>query len=244
MFSSGKTVTGLLVAAAAGMLALSTSAKAGTVDSNVELDVNSITIQARNAADTMNVGFNSSFSGLLVFGKDADSSLGMKIDSGKAVAGAIVGFTGRISLTNGNITGGTLSVMVSNPDSSVDTYSTNVVPGSGTINSPPNAALASLGFYLSGATAGGTFTDSNFGGLDVSVWNGQQPLAGSFLQFRYKPSTNGFDSDSDVNLYATAQIPDGAITAAAPLPASAWAGMALLGGLGAVRKMARRRRSA
>jgi len=228
-----------------GLVLTGSAAFAGAVETDLHLNAASITIQARNVGNTMNVAFNSAtFTGALVFGLDSDSSMSVAIDSTNQAnfAGTIIGLNGTVNLTSGQITSGMMSVLVQNPDSSVDQYAYDVVTGSGSVSRPSQpSAFAIQGYSLSGLTSDGIFTDANFGGVDISSWFNQQPVEGSFLQFNYHPNAAGYDNNANVNVTAAAFV--SSPLAPVPLPRSAWAGGFLLMGFGAWRKISSWRKS-
>jgi len=220
-----------------------THAKA--IETDLQLNLSGVTIQAENASGTMNVPFtSSSFSGKLVFGSSNSSTLAVGIDSTpqSSYNGTIIGFNGEVTLSSGKIAGGQMSVLVQNPDTSVDVYSYNVVNNSGSVSRPASpSAFASQGYSLSGLTSDGLLSDANFGGVDVSTWFNQQPLEGSFLQFNYHPDSAGFDNNSSVNITAIGTISSLNLPAV-PLPRSVWAGALLMFGFGGWRKLTTWRR--
>jgi hypothetical protein len=71
------------------------------------------------------------------------------------------------------------------------------------------------------------FANSDFGGTDVTFWENLQPLPGSFLQFHYRPNSDGVDDQADMELYVIGDQSSGGPTV--PLPMSALGGLLGIG---------------
>lgn len=204
--------------------ALAAAMAAGTTASAVEtlqMDINGFQVQVKDAA-----GNNSAFGGLshtgsidfstgpfAVLNSIAISQTGIGgefVDQG--FSGTLASFGGFISLVNGQVTGGELSVTVD----SGDTYTADI-SGSGGKVSP----FVGGGFKLESMTFDGLFTDALFGNVDISnFFNIQdQGLFGSLLQFNFDPNANGAGF-SDMDLFVLV-----------PLPPAGWAGLATLAGV-------------
>jgi hypothetical protein len=190
----------------------------------LQLDVNAIGLQVHNAQ-----GANSAFGGLTHTGSInfsfisnatalegiyvQSSQFGPWIDQG--FSGSLTNFTGTINLTNGLVTGGSVSVTAG-----ADSYSCGIVPDIGQVQN-----YIGGGFTVQGLTFQGAFSDSTFGNVDVSPWfaaNGG--LFGSFLEFNFQPNEDGAGV-SDMELFVDT----------VPLPPAAWAGMATMAGFAAFR---------
>src|SRR5205814_8684227 len=133
------------------------------------------------------------------------------------------GCTGQVTLVNGQVTGGSITVAISNGDS----YTCGITPSSGAVST-----YVGGGFKIEALTRNGMFNDAQFGNVNVSPWFAAQSpngLPGSFLQFNFNPNASGA-ANSDMDLFVDV----------APLPPAAWAAMATLAGIVTVRRMRRR----
>ena len=206
----------LKIAAAAGMAALGTHASAASL---MQLDVNTLTAQARDAA-----GSNSAFGGIthtgsVAFNANPNSSLaGLFIDgvNQNIASGQLSSFSGVIDLVNGQVAGGSMSMTLNNSD----TFDADIVPGQGQVTD----IVGFGGFFIEGLTTNAIFNASTFAGANIQEFFDNQPLTGSFVNFQFNPNVNGRSNNTDIDVFAV------------PAPAS----MALLGLGGLV--AARRRR--
>jgi len=210
------------------------AATVATATPTLQFDVNQFQTQARNSGGT-----NSPFGGLSHSGSVAFSfSPGNTILNGifiqTIVGGAfsnagfsgftLTSFSGQVNLTNGQVTGGTISLGISNGD----TYTCNIASNSGGVSN-----FVGGGFKIEALTSGGHFSDAQFGNVNVSPWfnaQGLNGLPGSFLQFNFNPNASGA-ATSDMDLFVDV----------VPLPPAAWAGMATLAGAMVVRRIRRSR---
>ena len=197
----------------------------------LQFDVNTIGIQARDSG-----GANSAFGGLTHTGSVnfsyssftalqgmfvQNTSFGPWIDQG--FSGTLSGFTGVVTLDNGMVTGGSISLSV---NGNSDTYSAQIVPGVGRVR-----PYVGGGYTVQGLTFAGFFSDALFGNVDVTEWfNGNGGIFGSFLEFNFDPNTDG-GGFADVDIFADA----------VPLPATAWAGLGTMAGMVAVQWVRRRK---
>jgi len=171
----------------------------------LQFDVNSIGIQARDG-----VGANSAFGGLahtgslnFSFNPSYTALAGMFVQSAsfgpwsdQGFGGTLSGFTGTITLDNGMVTGGSLSLGV---NGGTDTYSAQVVPGVGRVR-----PYVGGGYTVQGLTFAGFFSDAQFGNVDVTQWfNSNGGIFGSFLEFNFDPDPNG-GGFADMDLFADA----------------------------------------
>jgi hypothetical protein len=196
----------------------------------LQMDINSFNMQARSSDEGAGPWGGIHHTGSIFFSKGdgaLQALLSMDEIGGASTnlgfAGVMDAFSGRVDLQDGQVTGGQLSVHLS----SGDTYATNITPGVGRVSN-----FVGGGFTLDAITAGGLFSDSQFANVDVSPWQGAQGnagLPGSFLQFKFKPNSDGF-STSDMDLFVDA----------VPLPPAAWTGLATLGVVGVGRRLRRR----
>ncbi len=200
----------------------------------LQMDLNSFATQATNGG-----GANSAFGGLTHTGA-VKFSIGAGVLNGIFIQNVANGpftnanfagftltnFTGQVNLNNGQVTGGNLTVTISNND----TYTANITPGSGAVSN-----YVGGGFKIEALTGAGFFNDNQFGNVNVSPWfnaQGLNGLIGSFLQFNFAPNAAGAAS-SDRDLFV--DVPQ-----LVPLPPAAWAGLATLGGAMIVRRIRRR----
>ncbi|MCC5787764.1 MAG: PEP-CTERM sorting domain-containing protein [Phycisphaerales bacterium] len=204
-----------LIAAFAG---LAVAAGHASAQSLLQLDVNTLTAQARDAANNNSPFGGTNHTGSVAFSANANSSLVDIFIDGSAqniAAGQLSSFTGVIDLVNGAVTGGSLSIVASG-----DTFNADIASGIGQVNQ----AVGFGGFFIDGLLANATFSGSSFAGADVTPFFDAQPLTGSFVSFQFNPNSNGRSNMTDIDIWVV------------PAPAS----MALLGLGGLV--AARRRR--
>jgi hypothetical protein len=208
----------------ASVLAASVVAQADPI---LQFDVNSFNVQTTNTA-----GIGSAFGGLSHTGSVNFSMGSFSVLNGMfantpsggplvnlGFNGTLSNFTGQVTLVNGQVTGGSLTIAV---NGGTDTYTTNVV-ASGQVES-----YIGGGFKIEGLSAGGGFSDAAFGNVDVSSWF-NAALFGSFLQFNWIPDGNGAGF-GDMDIFVDV----------VPLPPAAWGGLAMLGLVAVVRKARRR----
>lgn len=224
----GIRLVGAIVALVVGAVAAPTPARADSVI-NIQLDVNGLTLQARDAAGH-DVAFGAGpFTGSLAFGLGDNANLNSVLIDGAArpeYHGTLAGVTGHLDFIDDALSGGMLSVAVRNPDATLDTYGLSLVPGSGALFRATNGLLLrTVGHVAKGDTAGGAFDKATFGGVNVAPWFTNGPVPGSFIAFKYNPDATGFGSSVDLDLTAAAPT-------AAPLPSAAWGGLALFAVLG------------
>ncbi len=202
-----------------GLIALGAFAITGVAHANtlLQIDLNSLTATASSA------GFSTSFTGTISLSDDANSTLnGVKIDGTSQTIGAgfvLSSLTGSITTVGGAVTGGSFSVSVSD-GFTTDTYTASIVAGSGSINTQ-----AGQGFTIDGLTFSGFFSSTSFAGVNVSVWDSNEPLTGSFLNFAFDPGAGTTDADADLDVFVVV-----------PLPTGAGLGLAGLIGLAGVRR--------
>lgn len=133
---------------------------------------------------------------------------------------------GELTFAGGLLTGGSFSVTLDNTEA--HTYSASIKPGTGRLG-----ASNHMGYSIDGLTINGAFSDAAWGDLDVTPWHDAQggagALTGAFFQFRFWPSPAG-NGTADTEMFVLV-----------PLPPAAWAGLAMLGGVGGLRRLRRRR---
>lgn len=226
------TMRKVLGAAVAAVLATGTAASAD-MHKTLQLDINTISVQAQNAG-----GLNSPFGGLnhtgslnFSFASGITHLLGVFVQEGsgpwvnQGFNGQLSDVDGVIHLNNGQVSGGQIMVTVNN----ADTFSTQISSGAGGVTT-----LAGGGFRIEGLTFDGLFSGSMFGNVDVSTWFNAQPLVGghpgSFLSFNFEPNASGA-AFADMDMFIEV----------IPLPPAAWMGMAMMSGLMAAGYVRRRR---
>jgi hypothetical protein len=215
-----------------GSAAILAGGAAALASPTLQMDLNAFSTQAKNGG-----GANSAFGGLNHTGA-INFSLGAGVINGLFIqptqgapfqnanfSGTWTAFTGSITLNNGQVTGGSLTVTISGGDS----YTCGITPGSGFVSN-----FVGGGFKVEALTRNGLFNDAQFGNVNVSPWfNAQNPngLPGSFLQFNFTPNAAGFAS-ADMDLFVDVVV--------VPLPPASWAGLAALSAFAIVRRAARR----
>ena len=201
--------------------ALAVSAGAALATPTLQFDVNQFNTQARNSA-----GANSAFGGLTHSGSvNFSFAAGISVLNGIFIqtvpngpfnnanfsGSTLSNFTGAINLSNGQVTGGSITLSISNGDS----YTCGITPGSGAVST-----YVGGGFKIEALTRNGMFNDAQFGNVNVSPWfnaQGVVGLPGSLLQFNFNPNATGACT-ADMDLFVDV----------VPLPPAAWAGLGTL----------------
>lgn len=186
----------MLAAALSASLILVQAAPAQ--ERTLQIDVNNLAFQARNA-----LGAPAPFAGLthtgslhMTFQAPQSEIVGVLMKTG---AGPFVlqgGFTGsltsalvHIDLSGGAVTGGSMMFEIDGgPGSGGDRYSADI-GAAGSV-----ATFVGGGFQIDGLTNSGMFNDANWGGVDIADFfasQGGQFLVGSFLSFRIQPDGQG-----------------------------------------------------
>jgi len=196
-------------------------ASAASAGGELQLDVNSMTVQAKDSADGLgsDVAFGGeTHTGSVLFGTDGNTNLNDILIDGTSVGPvpdadwSLTSLTGFINLDNGTVTGGEFEIEITNSDTlDVDTYSAVIVNGTGDVNDE------APGFAIDGLTFMGMFDDAEFGGVDTQQWFDNQPLFGSFTNFAFNPNSGGFDNDANLDVFVAVPLPAGAGLAAAGL---------------------------
>lgn len=213
--------------AIATVLAAGAAASAAPV---LQFDVNGFNTQAVNGANA-NVAFGGlTHTGAVKFTTGSGGLNGIFIQSVPSGAFAnagfagstLTGFTGQVNLVNGAVTGGSLTIAISNGDS----YTCSIKPGVGAVST-----YVGGGFKIEALTQAGLFNDAQYGNVNVTPWFASQAgggLLGSFLQFNFAPNAQGA-ATADMDVFVDV----------VPLPPAAWAGLATMG-VAAVRRLRRR----
>lgn len=231
----GASAKQFLSAAVAGLSGLVIAAPAARADSiqELQLDINSITIQATNLQGGNTAFGGAHHTGMLVFTMDGDSTIGLSLDgvAQNSFNAVFFGLSGQITFVDGQSQGGSMTVMVKNlSDSSVDTYSFDIAAGSCLTRPIGQSSFHLLGFQLDADTQAGHFNDNNYGGTNITpFYNAQNPdgLFGAFFQLKYVPNANGYSNAADIDLLTVAEVPS--FSQPVPLPSSAVGGLGLAG---------------
>lgn len=213
--------------AAATVLAAGTAASAAPV---LQFDVNGFNTQAVNGANASVAFGGLGHTGAVQFSTGAGTLNGIFIQSVAAgpfvnagfAGSSLTGFTGQVNLVAGAVTGGSITIAISNGDS----YTCAIKPGVGAVST-----YVGGGFKIEALTQGGLFNDAQYGNVNVNPWFASQTgggLLGSLLQFNFNPNAQGA-ATADMDVFVDV----------VPLPPAAWAGMAMMG-LVAVRRLRRR----
>lgn len=180
------------------------SASATTV---LQFDVNALTATAVPGGGGA-LPFNLNFTGAVILTNtgDANAALvdifidGTSQNYGGALA-AVGGFTATINLVLGVVTGGNLSIT----DVGGDNYAAVITPGSGQVDDPSGQAGP---FSITGLTFAGFFSGNAFANVNVTPWNTNEPLSGSFLEFTFGPDANtGIDENADIDVFVVIPLP-------------------------------------
>lgn len=192
--------------------ALSTAASAATV---ALIDVNGMAAQYTPAAGG---SFGVGATGAINFATDANTILaGVALDGvNQTLTAGLQSIVGTINLAGGVVQGGSFTITATDATS----YTATIVAGIGQV-----ATQAGQGFSIDGLTFNGLFSGASFAGVNVSDFFNGQPLTGSFLQFAFRPNAQGFDRDSDLDVFVSV-----------PMPAAAGLGFAGLAGIAAGRR--------
>lgn len=216
---------------AVAALVLSVAAGAAQAAPVLQFDVNNIHAQVRNSE-----GVNSAFAGMshtgsINFSRGSTGILAgmyrssdMQNWSNLNFAGTMSAFGGSLSLNNGVVQGGNLSITLSNGDR----FTANIAKSSGQVTS-----FVGGGFIIQALLTSGTLdvgSDNLFGNVNVNPWLvGNGNLPGAMLQFKFQPNGQGA-AGSDMDIFVDV----------VPLPPAAWAGLATLGGVVGMRRLRRK----
>jgi hypothetical protein len=196
-------------------LALATALACGgtaTAAQTLQMDMNALGVQVTgtNGAPSPFGGLNHTGTVNLSAIAGTSAMVGVFIDAvNQNFSGTMTSMTGVVNLTNGNVTGGSISVTVNG----TDTYTASIANVGYVEN------YIGGGFTVQGLTFNGAFNSTNFGNVNVTPW-ATGGLPGSFLQFNFAPNANG-SGYADIDLFV--QV--------IPLPPAAAMGVATLGGL-------------
>jgi len=196
----------------------------------LQFDLNGVSAQALNASGQASAFGGLSHTGRVKFSAGLGSLAGMFSQAAMGSASAnlnfntgafsVSSFNGEIVLNQGKVTGGSLTLTISNGDS----YTCQLVGASGQVSK-----FVGGGYKIEGLTKSGFFSDAQFGNVAVQQWfnaQGAAGLWGSFLQFQFNPNVLGA-STADLDWFVDV----------VPLPTAAWAGMVGLGLVAARRRL-------
>jgi len=197
---------------AVALLGVASAAQAGSV---LTIDLNNFTVNASGAPGirTLNLSDN------------ANTVIANIAVDGVSAAGSqpITDFTGQMFVDTSiaqNVSGAIAGNFILT-DQFLKTYSVAVLSGSYAYTGTGGDQVT-----ISALTAGGLFSSSTFGGVNVSSWQSVQPVNGTIFQFAMSRAVfdalgGGVDTDVDAE-----------ITAVVPLPATANMGIALIACVG------------
>jgi hypothetical protein len=168
----------------------------------LQFDLNQIAVQARSGVNGTgsNVAFGANHTGSLAFSAvPAPDPLPSYMSSVRVddvhqngspgtdlFAGTLQSMSGHLNMTNGVVSGGTLTFTVSS-GATTDTYTTNL-QGVGQVVTP----IAGGNFTLGAAALGGDLSDNDFAGVDVSSWTAAEPFEGELVMPLFKTDATGF----------------------------------------------------
>jgi hypothetical protein len=203
--------------------------RADTV-TELDFDVNTIAIQAKNGQG-QNIFTGVHHTGELILSSGVLSTMGVGIDGvyEPSLTASQMSLFGDVFLVNGVLDHGTVTLGASN---SSDTYAFDVQAGSGSLHK----IGTKNSYLLSGMTINGLLNHDTFGGVDVQLWHDQQPLMGSFVQFFFRPNSSGYDGATSLDVAAYATIAPPTVI---PLPQAVWGGASLLAVLAGVKFLKR-----
>jgi len=221
---------GSLVVAAAAAFAAAPSVMASPVADEMLMDINTLSISS---------GVALGYTGTMVVSSNTQTvlqDLRILTNPGNIVThpvlnGGLQSVSGQISFVGGFVTGGTLSVVYDNGDSTTTTYSTAIQSHASTGIGQLQTQSTVLGtLQVSVDTHNGSFDNNNIGGYDITPWTNAQNfpgnhLFGNVITFGINPSKLTADMD---------------VAVLVPLPSSALMGMASMAGLGLLRAFRRR----
>ncbi|MGP1309399.1 MAG: hypothetical protein ACTS27_04300 [Phycisphaerales bacterium] len=167
----------------------------------LQLDINTLTAQAANAAGAPGAFGGVTHTGAINLSGNANSALQEILIGGAGqniAAGQLASFTGSINLVNGGVTGGSLMFTLNDGES----FSTQIVGGVGQVNTQ-----AGQGFLIDGLLTNAAFTSDPFAGAGITPYFNAQPLDGSFLNFQFNPNANGVDTSTDLDVFLVPSAP-------------------------------------
>lgn len=194
--------------AAAGILTMAFVPTAIAQERTLQLDVNNIAFQARNA-----LGAPSAFGGLthtgslhMMYEAPHTELLAVLIKTGagpflpQAFMGSLTGATVHIDLNAGAVTGGSMLFDVNGgPATGGDRYSA-IIGASGQVST-----FVGGGFQIEGLTNSGMFSSPSYGSVNIADFHANQGgnfLIGSFLSFRIQPNAAGAGT-ADIDVFVS-----------------------------------------
>lgn len=222
-----------------GLLAFSPAVDADTV---LQMDINSLSATA--VSSVMGGVFDTGFSGTVTISDNVNSLLSSiiisigGIDADQGITSFRPTVSGTITIVAGTVTGGTFSI-----SDGTDIYTADIVSGSGVVTTETGSNGA---FGIDGISFNGMFTSNTFAGVDVTDWNGNEPLSGSFLEFKLGVLDTDTDDDGSFDAWSGTldQSSDLDLFVIVPGPLAAPWGLAGLFGVMAARRRRNKRRVA
>lgn len=216
----------------AAVTTLASTATAGLAQQTIHFDVNNAALQVQNQAGqpsnftganfngTVRLSYNPTFTRLAAIETQANPTSGFV---NQTLNGTLSAFQLVINLTNGGVTGGTLT-MTNQPlqgqGGSTDTVTANLISG-GQLR-----PFVGGGWTIDSLLSSIVFSGNSFAGVNTSGFTGgggQGNLnQGSLLAFRLQPNAQG-TGFADVDIYVT-NIPTPGTVALAGLASLAFAG--------------------
>jgi hypothetical protein len=182
---------------------------ASAQERTLQLDVNNLSIQARDSlgAPVPFSGLNHTGSLQMMFQPAQTELLGVLMQTGSGPFILQTGFTGsltaasvQINLNSGSVTGGNMLFDINGgPGSGGDRYTASIAAGGNV------APFIQGGFQIEGLTSSGMFSDDNFAGVNIADFfanQGGQFLPGYYFAFRIQPTPTGSGS-ADMDVFVT-----------------------------------------
>jgi hypothetical protein len=179
---------------AAGVAAAAIAGSAGAV-TELQLDINAIEARSVDAGGNTVAFGGLNHTGGIVFTASATTLLAEILFDGAPqgfMSGQLATLSGQIDLVNGDVTGGSLSITLNNGD----TFNATMDGGAGEVQ-----FQAGEGFSIDGLISSALFSDSNFGGIDITPWFSEQPLSGAFLAFAFDPDSSGVSTNTSLDVF-------------------------------------------
>ena len=205
-----RSATSALCRAAQGLCAAIVVVSATHADAAMMLsmDINSISatfVPAPNAPD-----FDVLATGTVTISEDVNSSLvDIRLDGAtQTLTSSLNTVFGFVDFVNGMVVNGRLGVTMQDGS----TYVASIIDVAGRVNTQAGQGFTADGLTVSGAFSnlvGGTL----FAGVDVSSFQGAN-LLGSFLLHGFGPNANGFDDNTDLEIFVTPIPSPGVLTLA------------------------------
>jgi hypothetical protein len=194
-----------VVAMAAIAAGLGFARPASAVLDYLRMDVNGATLQASSV-----VADYSTFTGTLTFQADANTQLNdlfladtITGESNQNIAAEPAQVSGSLTVLNGLITGGAISIAFDNPGLPDNNYSFSLVSGTGNITLQTAVPTPTYKFITD--TNAGLLATNALAGIDVGPFTGA-PREGALTLTNFRPNANG--SYDDVQMELTIFVPE------------------------------------